>query len=174
LLGHNHREKRQEVRRFYYCQKGFTIVEVSLATVIMLLVVAGTAAVYLMAMTTWHEGGAQVMLQRGASIAMEKMVRGVDGTDGIRESQSVACSSGSIQYTSGIDDKTRRFYLSNGEIWYEDPDETGDVSIAENVSGLTFTLSNDRVIITITMADQIRDKSITADLSTQVKLRNYK
>ena len=160
------------MNRFYY-QRGFTIVEVLLATIILLLVVAGVSAVYLMALTTWHEGGAQVMLQRGASIAMEKMVRGIDGTDGIRESKSVTCGSDSIQYTSGIDDKTRRFYLSNGQIWYDDPDDTSDISIATDVSGLTFSASNDRVSITISMADQVRDKSITASLVTQVKLRNY-
>lgn len=153
--------------------------ETLLSSFILIFVVGCGVAVYLMSLTTWKEGSAQISLQREASAAMEKMVRGVNGMNGIREANTVSIISGStIRYTSAIDSVQRSFYLSSGKIMY-DPSTTvadNEYSIAENVrsNGLSFSLSADSKIVTISlgMGTQVRDKNIYVDLATKVQLRN--
>ena len=164
--------------RAIYARNGFSLIEILTSTVITMLVIGGALAIYIMSITAWKEGGVQTALQRQASIAMEKMVRGVEGRHGIREASNPVerySSNTEIRYTSGIDNVTRRFYLSSGEIWY-DPDTSpgGGERIAENVTGLTFPVSgsSDIVIIDLNMGKQVKDKMISIDLSTQVTLRN--
>lgn len=164
--------------RFIYGREGLTLMELLIAIIIMMLVVGGTLVVYLMSMTAWKEGTVQMGLQREANIAMEKMVRGVDGKNGIREASSVSTpNSFTIQYTSGVDGKTRRFFLDGTEIKYDlntPIDEGDDVRIAEDVSGVTFNeLVNDSVIeIDLNMLDKAGAKDITVNLYTVVNLRN--
>lgn len=163
--------------RFIHERGGYTLIEIFIALTIVLLVMGGALGIYVMAMTAWKEGGIQISLQRKASIAMEKMVRGVDGRNGIRSASAVSSSSAStIQYTSG---QERSFYLSGSEIMY-DPDTStsnDEYAIAENVttpSGLTFSVSASGTIITInlSMQDNVMGKDINVSVSTQVKLRN--
>ncbi len=171
--------------RDIYRRKGFTLIELLIATAIMLLIIGGTMTIYLMSITAWQEGSMQIVLQRKGSIAMEKMVRGVDGRNGIREAKagSVTCvnttSEKSIQYTT-IDGKKRKFYLSGSEIIY-DPDTLtpGDhFSIAKYVETPSvddeplFAVSGNIVTINLVMEEEVMDKPINVDLSTQVKLRN--
>lgn len=160
--------------RCIYARKGFTIIELLISMAIMLLVIGGALAIYITCLTAWKEGSVQIVLQRGGSIATEKMVRGVDGTNGIREASSATSSTNAITYTSGIDGKERKFYLSNGKIWH-DPDTSAvgtDPSIAENVTGLRFAVNDSVVTIELSLAGKVIDKDINVDLSTQVKLRN--
>ena len=161
--------------RFKYSQTGFTVMETLLAAFILVFVVGCAAIVYLMSVTTWKEASAQISLQREASAAMEKMVRGVDGTDGIREAGNVIIGSGIITYTSGIDSGQRKFYLSDGKIMY-DPDTTtpdDEFSIAQNVRASGLTFSNGNIItIDLGMSKQVIDKNIDVDLTTKVNLRN--
>ena len=161
-------------------QKGFTIIELLTVMVIMGLVIGGVIAIYTMSATVWKEGSVQVVLQRGGSIAMEKMVRGVYGTDGIREASNVALSVSNtkIEYTntSEVGGPERSFYLSGSEIMYDpntDPLVLNDeFSIAENVTGVEFSVSGNIVTIDLIMEGQVIDRKINVDLSTQVKLRN--
>lgn len=172
------------IRADYY-RKGLTVVEILLATSIMLVAIGGAIVIYLMATTAWKEGSALITIQRSDSMVIEKMVRGVNGTNGIREAKSVILpNANTIRYTSGIDGKVRSFYLSNNEIMY-DPDIAifnDEFSIARKVrinpSGLTFSVSSDGKLVTINlgMQDKIRSintmKNINVDLCTKVKLRN--
>ncbi len=160
-------------------QKGFTIIELVIVTAIMGLVIGGVIAIYIMGTTAWKEGSVQVALQRGGSIAVEKMIRGVDGTNGIREASSVELYTSDtvynvIRYTSGIDSQERSFYLSSGEIMYDPNTSISDdeFSIAENVTGLTFAVSDSLVTIDLNLEGQVIDRTIKVDLSTEVKLRN--
>ena len=165
--------------RSSYSRKGFTIIELLMATTIMTLVISGSITIYIMSLTAWKEGSVQIALQRKASIAMEKMLRGVTGMDGIREADTVVLpNTTTIQYTSGIDSITRSFYLNGDKIMY-DPDTSisGDqFCIAEKVrtspSGLTFAVSGDIVTINLSTQEQVMDNMVTIDLSTLVNLRN--
>jgi hypothetical protein len=172
------------IRSNYY-RKGLTVVEILFATSIMLFAIGGIIVIYLMATIAWKEGSALITLQRSASMAMEKMVRGVNGTNGIREANSVILpNANTIRYMSGIDGKVRSYYLSNNGIMY-DPDMAifnDEFFIARKVrinpSGLTFSVSSDGKLVTINlgMQDSVRSintmKNINVDLCTKVKLRN--
>ena len=68
--------------------RAFTIVEVLVASAIIVVVIAGSLAFYLMARTAWIDCSKRIPLQRKASLAMEKMVRGIDGRNGIREADA--------------------------------------------------------------------------------------
>jgi len=165
--------------RFTYGQRGFTVVEVLIAVVIMALVITGAISIYMMSITAWREGSTQIALQRTASIAMEKMVRGIDGRNGIREASSVTRPNDTtIKFTSGIDAQERSFYLSGSEIIYDPDTSTTDdeFPIVENIrttpSGLTFVVSGAVVTINLGMQGMVRGKAIDINLSTSVKLRN--
>jgi len=159
--------------------RALTIVEVLVASAIIIVVIAGSLAFYLIARSAWVDCSKRVPLQRKASLAMEKMVRGIGGRNGIREADAgsviVTDSDTRIEYTSGIDAKERSFYLSDSKIIY-DPDTTiaGDEidMIAGKVNSLTFTISGDIVTINLGMQDAVRDKSISVDLQTEVRCRN--
>ena len=165
--------------RLKYCQKGFTITEILVATSVIALLVGGTIAIYIRCLKVWEEGSMEASLQRNANTTMEKMVRGIDGMDGIREAKLVALpNANTIQYTSGIDSKERSFYLNGSQIMY-DPDTSisGDeYSITDNVrtspAGLTFTISGNLVSINLGMEGRIMDKIIPVNLHTEVTLRN--
>lgn len=185
--------------RFIYERRGFTLIEILIAITIMGLVVGGAISIYLMSITAWREGSVQIALQREGSLAMEKMVRGIDpyGRKGIREAQQISLpatgSSGTrIDFVDADNpNPTRSFYFSPGSDG--DPstvadnqlryiDENGnDTPIIENnvlmikngVPISTFDhLSAEIVTINLGMQDRVRDKDINVDLSTTVKIRN--
>jgi len=163
--------------RFIYERDGLTLVEVLVASAIATIVIAGSVAFYLMAHTAWIDCSKRVPLQRRASLAMEKMVRGVEGIHGIREADSVITSNGDtkIEYTSGIDAKERSFFLNGSKITYDPDTSTADDEfdmIPEKVSGLTFAVSGSIVTIDLDMHDKVRDTDINVNLSTKVKIRN--
>lgn len=149
--------------------------ELLIAATITTLMIAGVLAVYLKSLTAWHEGSVQLTLQRKSSMVMERMVRGVDGTNGIREAGNITVpNSYTIQYASGLDGIERSFYLSGSDIMY-DPDTSlaGDeFSIAEKIGGLIFTLSGNMVTITLNMQEAVRDRNLQIDLTTRIKARN--
>lgn len=163
--------------------RGFTLIELLFATFIITVAVAGIIAIYLMSITAWQEGSMQIALQSNANTAIEKMVRGIGGSEGIREATSINCpTSSEIQYTSGIDSKTRRFYRSGDKI-YHDPDasvSSDEFIIADNVRTSTSTNppgfrvqeSDGLVTINLGLEGEVRNRKINVDLSTQVKIRN--
>lgn len=169
-------------------RKGFTITEIMIATLIMVMVVGGSLAIYIMSQTAWYEGSAQIALQRKASVAMEKMVRGVDGRKGIREarevpSPSVGASGTQIDFDD-VGGSGRSFYFSSGpdgdpdtvadnQLRYIDASANDTLIIENNVRALTFSQpSNGLIEINLSLEDVVRDKVIILDLSTDVKIRN--
>jgi len=169
--------------RFIRKRDGFTLMEFLMTLVLTVLVTAAAMAVYLMSVTTWKEGTTQIALQREASTAMEKMVRGVDGRNGIREAYDIAIPSNTIiRYRSGIDAVERSFYLNGSDVMY-DPDTSingGEVSITDKAravgvavtQGLIFTRAGNLITIKLGLRDSVRGKDIDVDLSTNIKLRN--
>jgi prepilin-type N-terminal cleavage/methylation domain-containing protein len=157
-------------------KRGFSLIELLITITIMLFVLAGILALYLMSITTWHRGSTQIGLQRQASIVMERMVRGVDGRNGIREATSVSglAVAGTIQYTSGIDGIQRSFSLTGTDITY-DPDTSvagNEYAVASDITALTFTQNASLITINMAMQDQVQGQAVDVDLSTTVRLRN--
>lgn len=163
------------MKKYIYRHDGFTLTELMIAILIMALVMTGTVYIYLMSLSAWKEGSAQIMIQREASAVMEKMVRGVSGQNGIREASSViAPTSDSIQYVSGVDGVERSFYLSGTDIIY-DPDTStasDEYSVAEYVSGLIFSVSGDVITVDLNMLRAAGRRDMTLSLSTVITLRN--
>ena len=163
------------MKKYVYRRNGFSILELMIAILIMGFVTTGSLYIYLMSLSSWKEGSAQIVIQREASMVMEKMVRGIDGQNGIREASSVSITaSDNIEYISGVDGQERSFYLSGTDIMY-DPDTTAagdEYAVAENVSGLTFSASGDIVNIDLNMSCKAGSKDMTVDIFTVVKLRN--
>lgn len=174
---------------FSNSRKGFTITELMIAILIMMLVVGGALAIYIMSQTAWYEGSTQIALQRRGSLAMEKMVRGVNGRYGIREGRSGTLTlAGSNRIEVAVDmndpptpgdpsdDTTISFYLVDDEIFY-DPDTStaGDeVSIVDDVTSLNFqTLGTTRRVgIDLSLGRRVLGKLINVSLTTNVTLRN--
>ena len=163
------------MNRFVYNHKGFSIIELSVAAIIMSLIVVGILTVDLMTVTAWREGGVQLTLQRKAGVVMEKMVRGIDGLNGIREAGNINIpNNNTILYVSGINAIQRSFSLVGNDIMY-DPDTAvagNEFSIADMVNNLNFAINGDVVTITLGMRERVRDTNIDALLTTQIMIRN--
>jgi len=162
-------------------KKGMTLPELMIGISIFMLIMGGTLTVYIMSITAWHEGSTQIYLQRDAALAMEKMVRGVSGRNGLREADTVTPLGNGIAYRSAIDAVERSFYLNvAGDTIMYDPNtadpNAAPFAITDNVRtdipGLTFVLTGTMVTITLQMRDTVRGKAIDVDLSTAVKMRN--
>lgn len=162
-------------------KKGMTLPELMIGISIFMLIIGGTLTVYIMSITTWQEGSTQIYLQRDAALVMEKMVRGVDGRNGIREAESVFPDGNGVRYRSAIDAVERIFYLNiAGDTIMYDPnaiipgDEYAitDPNVRTDITGLTFLFNGDLVTITLRMRDTVKGKNIDVDLTTSVEMRN--
>jgi len=159
--------------------KGTTILEMLVGSFIMLLVVSGILMLYVSTMTIWKEESARITLQHKATLAMEKMVRGVDGTSGIIGARNASVEDlTTLIYTSNDPVQERSFYLGDGGQLMYDPDTTAtddEIIIATNVTadGVSFTVvDGDMVTIDLELEDSVGNTSIKVNLSTKVKLRN--
>ena len=159
-------------------ENGATLVEVLVVSIIMVIILGGALTVYLMSETSWRESTVQAYLQRNASIAIEKMLRGVEGIYGIRDSKAInyypPSTSYGVQFT-GTDNTNRRFYRSESgsgsEIKYYDGSSIS--TLAEDINNLTFTKhGTERLEIDLTMSQAARDKNISINLITDVTIRN--
>ena len=158
---------------------GVTLVEILIASAIAIIVTTVALTFYLMTCNACMDSSKRAPLQRKAGLAMEKMVRGINGKDGIREADGVTIFGDTkIEYTSGIDAQERSFYLSGSEMIY-DP----DTSISNNEFSIIgkvitsddhpiFSLTDSIVTINLDMQDKIRDTDINISLSTRVMIRN--
>ena len=89
-------------------RRGFTLVEVMIATSISLMVVAGMVGLFISMLTSWKEMTLRLDADSDVNIAMSRMVYGMGGRLGLR-----SASSGSVQITSGAGGWTVR-YLTGG------------------------------------------------------------
>ena len=168
--------------------KGFTIPEIMIGMSIMLIVMGAALTIYNMSQVSWTEGNAQIGIERDASIAMEKMIRGITGLYGIMDAKSVNTPNAAppnIDNTvifTGVDNVNRSFYLSNGELWYDPNTLTsgGESRIVKNVSGLEFRRGDgttqygteDRLSIGLALQQMVKSKAMSVTLYTAVKVRN--
>ncbi len=168
--------------------RALTIIEVLIASAIIVVVIAGSLSFYLIARSAWMDCSKRVPLQRKASLAMEKMVRGINGRYGIREGRVSTLNrvaSDHLEVTVDMDDsptvedlRTISFYKSGNQLIYG----LDNSVIAEKVDSLIFTLKasdpddptavTDIVIIDLGMQDMVRDRPIRVDLQTEVRCRN--
>lgn len=84
---------------------GFTLVEVLVASLIGLLVLAAVVAIQMMSTRIFAEGSADVLLERTGNIIMERIVRGPAGYYGLREARlsTVSVSGNPPRITYSVD-----------------------------------------------------------------------
>lgn len=157
--------------------KGTTILEMLIGSFIMLLAVSGILMLYVSTMTIWKEESARITLQHEANLAMEKMVRGVDGTSGIIGARNASAEDpATLIYTSNDPVQERSFYLDNDQLMYDsNTTVTGnEIIIATHVTadGTSFIINSDMVTINLELEDSVGNTNIKVNLHTKVKLRN--
>lgn len=177
------------MKNLIYSKNGFSLVEVLLASSIAAMIIGGIVIVYFMSVSAWNEGSAQFTLQRRGSIAMEKMTRGVDGRNGIREAQEISlpatgATGTQINYVDAVNPAiTRSFFISAGDdgdintpadnqIIYSEAGVDTPV-VGSDVRSLSFNHSSDNAVtIELGLQDNVRGKTLNLDLRTTVKMRN--
>lgn len=122
---------------------------------------------------SWQDTSAVLEVQRTASLAMERMSRG------LFDAKSFTLEGGTkIKFVSGIDLKERSFYLENNKLMY-DPDTSvgsNEKPLLDNVSALVFAVDagnpTKAVLISLTVSKSVKDINKTMSLSSTVFLRN--
>ena len=160
-------------------KKGFAIPEFLLASLVIMLLMGIMWSLYMFIQQQWQEGYITMKLERSASTAMEKMVRGIAGRHGIREAKAISPpdpgnSGANIDFT-GLDDVTRRFYFSSADntLYYRNNVSGGsDEVISTDVQSATFSRASNLITVNLVLEETAGQKSIEVELETNVKFRN--
>lgn len=135
---------------------------------------------YIFVNDVWRYAFIQLNMQQEATLALEKMIRGVDkNRKGLQESQDVITpalgnSDTQIRFVDS-DNPTisRLFYLSGNKLVYEDENLNTTDLIHRNVQSLIFNRPQDDLVkITLNLQRTVWGRDISVALSTSVKLRN--
>lgn len=169
-------------------KKGFTITELMIASSISLVAITALVVFYVTAQNLWMEGNAYMVLQQEARLAMEKMVRGVYDSIGIREAASIdkpnpGQTKDEVRFIDANSNE-RRFSFDKGadnkkntwednQLTYRNESNSTSVIIDGNVVSVDFENIGGNILkITLQLRDRVRDNEINVYLSTQVSLRN--
>jgi len=162
-------------------KKGFTLPEVLMVSVVLILVLTATTSIYMMMSQYVKKTIVQASLQSEARVAIEKMARNT------REASAVTCSvSGdmlTLDFTAGRvglvgSDWNEEYILTGGEIrHFPDTTQLDYTVIAENVNldagdQLFFDAGNGLVTIDLKMTSTVFNTQQKVHLATIVKKRN--
>ncbi len=149
-------------------ESAFTLAETLAATAIMLLVLTGVLSVYVMSLNLSDIETMRAKELDKGSLVMEKILRGINGNDGLRDAVSFTITSPSdITYTS-LDGQSRRFYLSGNNIYFG----PSDVIVGGDIGALSFIKTADCIDVSITFSKTHRGKIYSFKLSESVYPRN--
>ena len=144
--------------------KAFTLIELMIAMAIFSIILGAIYSVLSMGRTSYYTGDIQIAVQQEARKAMGKMTRE------IREASSVNLSDG---YPFLIQTNRIKYEVNSGQL--QKIIEGGSTTVlANDVGNVQFTLiGGDMVYITLTtQKNTVLGRSLSADLTSQVKLRN--
>ena len=144
--------------------KAFTLIELMIAMAIFSIILGAIYSVLSMGRTSYYTGDIQIAVQQEARKAMGKMTRE------IREASSVNLSDG---YPFLIQTNRIKYEVNSGQL--QKIIEGGSTTVlANDVGNVQFTLiGGDIVYITLTtQKNTVLGRSLSADLTSQVKLRN--
>ena len=144
--------------------KAFTLIELMIAMAIFSIILGAIYSVLSMGRTSYYTGDIQIAVQQEARKAMDKMTRE------IREASSVNLSDG---YPFLIQTNRIKYEVNSGQL--QKIIEGGSTTVlANDVGNVQFTLiGGDMVYITLTtQKNTVLGRSLSADLTSQVKLRN--
>jgi len=161
-------------------KKGFTMVEMMMATFISGLVLAGAFAVYIAGQRSWHVTSIEMDTSLEASAALQKIVYGVGNYHGLRvaedDSVSVSNSTGGWTVSYRVPDGITNTYEYNSGtklIRYRDNPSSGQwLTIARGVDSSTVTRNGSGLNISISYSEQRGNFSASNSLNTFVAFRN--
>ncbi len=146
--GRCHRTAAWEDGPWLRSQRGLTLIELSIATAIMALVVTPCVSIYIATTRSWEGTEALANVQRDASFAVDVMVRSIRGAS--RVDVSVRPDSMDVIFRGTAGDSVGARYYVNGQ--NELVDINGEV-IVEGVDSAVFSLDGSVVSIDITLTD---------------------
>ena len=151
---------------------GFTIFELMVSSIIIIFIFTATISTYIMLDKIWHEDLVLNDLMRSANIALEYIIRGVHGNEGLEAARAVTApleglSSDTVQYTD-YNNTSRSFYYSNNSIYASG----GKLILANVVSAAFYNVDNTILQIDLVTHKYVVNKEIKFHLQTKVKRRN--
>ena len=84
-------------------RSGFTLLEVLIATALFGLVVVGTIEVYIMCNRLWHATSLNMQTVRASSLALSRMIYGMDTNNGLRAASSISVANDMKGMWTGTD-----------------------------------------------------------------------
>ncbi len=164
-------------------RRGFTLVEVLLASTMLGLVMAGSLSLYLMVQRTWHATSLRMYVSTQASQTLARMINGIGVNLGLRagraESSSVTTSGQDwelvlVQPGPGGNDVTNRFeYVAMDKaIYFQAHNANQPIVIGRNVIASTAAMNYDAVQLMVRVAETRGRFSATNEVNTRVKFRN--
>jgi len=155
-----------------------------IASALSLCLIGICIIMYMMLQVSWQETNAVLEIERKASLAMERLLRGFNADSdlaprGLLDAKSfVIDEPGRIRFTSGIDSVERSFYFDDGRLMY-DPNTsigTNEILLTEGISILTFSVPSGGpaklVLINIMVSKQVRGVAKNINLWGAASLRN--
>lgn len=162
--------------------KGFTIAEMLVSAVLIVIVLTISYNIYLLAKEVWLYVYVEGNMLRTGTEAVEKMIHGVEvDKKGIQEAQDIITpASGTTNTRIEFVDQdnpalSRAFYKSGSTIRYEDEDNAVSDLVEEDVSQLSFTrpAARDNTIeITLVLQRTVLEKNVSVSFNTTVEVRN--
>lgn len=170
-------------------RKGYGLVEFMVASVIVIVLIAATLGVYVVAKTVIQNGIIENNLQRDANVVLDKIVRGLKeggAIVGLRSASSyslpAADPAGSAIDFVGPDGNTRKFFVSGNSIIYQSPLQTpNQKTIYTKPAGSTMTLlfwepsgyvDHATVGVYCAISSPTSGKTLSGSLATYVTIKN--
>ena len=152
--------------------RGFTVFELMVSSIIIVFIFTATITTYIMLDKIWQEDLVLTDLMRSTNIALEQIIRGVRGNEGLEAAKAVTApleglSSNIVQYTD-YNNTSRSFYYSNNSIYASG----GKVILSNVVSAAFYNIDNIILQIDLVTHRYVVNKEIRYHLQTRVKRRN--
>ncbi len=149
---------RESAARIRSGSRGFTLVEVMVASVVAGIVIAAVVTMYITSLDAWDLSGARLAIQRNGDYAMEWIVKDIRA--GSRVAIGAGQQSMTIYRTTATGDSTLGYYGLDGT----QIKNMHDVVIADDVAMLRFTSGNGvKVRIEMTLYDDLDTPSVDTD-----------
>lgn len=170
-------------------QKGFTLTELLVSVVIIVIVIATAFGTFLFVRIVYDKDIIESELQRDSNVIVETIIRGLKEQGahfGLRSAVSytlpaISPAGSEVDFT-GLDGNTRKYFLNGLTIQYFNPAALPhQKAIYSAPSGTTITLrfwepagylDHETVGIYVGLSQQSRGNTITGSVSTYTNLRN--
>ena len=160
-------------------KKGFSLIEILVSSVILIVLLGGILAVLRVANLSYEVGGGLLDLQQGARQVMDGMIREVRQSS--PASLTVDGNETRLDFYMPNISNPISYYLADNQIIREHPSGNTRV-LANDVSNMTFCClgganctdcSTSRLLqIQVQVNKTVRDKPVSFNLTEKVKLRN--